>query len=119
MERHKKPSQGEIKLLVHKIVQDCKKIAKDYISDWKPINIAWPTVEGCAYLRLSTDQQVLVEKGSLEQQIYIAISEAVIRSNNDRINYKIVRFFIEPGIRGESDRRRIQFNDGGNKKWKI
>ena len=105
MERHKKQSQKEINLLVHKIVQDCKRIAKDYVANWKPINPSWPTVDGCAYLRLSTDQQVLVEKGSLEQQVYIAISEAVIRSNSDRVNYRTTKFFIEPGITGTTDNR--------------
>ena len=41
---------------------------------WQPVDPSWDTINGAAYLRLSTDQQVSVEKGSLEQQIYIAIS---------------------------------------------
>ena len=69
------------------------------------MNTEWPTVDGAAYLRLSDDQQVAVEKGSLEQQINIAVSEALIRSNADRTNYRIRRFFIEPGITGTTDRR--------------
>ncbi len=59
-------SKIEKKVLIQKIVSDCKAIAEDYIKDWKPVDPTWPTEEGCAYLRLSTDMQVMVEKGSLE-----------------------------------------------------
>ena len=51
-------------------------------------------------MRLSDDTQVAVERGSLEQQIHIAISEAQHRSEQERMNYKITEFYIEPGITG-------------------
>src|SRR5665213_263096 len=95
----------EIKALVAKNVEDCKLIAQKYILEWKPTNPEWPTIEGSVYLRLSTDMQVSVEKGSLEQQIYIAISEAEGRSSSEQTNYKITTFYIEPGITGTHDRR--------------
>lgn len=93
------------KLQIEKIIQDCRKIANDYIKNWQVIDSKWETVAGCAYLRLSTDQQVAVEKGSLEQQIYIAINEAENRSNADKLNYRITHFFIEPGLTGRNDDR--------------
>lgn len=93
------------RLAVERIVIACRTLAQDHVRTWKPVDCAWPTIEGAAYLRLSDDQQVAVEKGSLEQQINIAVSEAVIRSNSDRVNYRIKRFFIEPGITGTTDRR--------------
>src|SRR3989338_7489457 len=99
--RQKKLSSKEIKALVDKTVVECNSIAKDYIRTWKPENQDWDTIEGSVYIRLSTPMQVIVEKGSLEQQIYIAISEAVERSKRDTINFKIVKFFIEPGITGK------------------
>ena len=105
MDNSRKLSQKELKQVVNDIVSKCKKIANDYIVHWQPVNADWPIVNGCAYLRLSTDEQVAVEKGSLEQQVNIAISEATIRSGSDRVNYKISRFFIEPGITGRTDRR--------------
>ena len=101
----KKLTREEKKALVAKIVNDCRDIAKKHIHEWKPIDPTWATVEGCAYLRLSTDKQVMVEKGSLEQQVHIAASEAEIKSRENKINYRIVRFFIEPGITGRSDKR--------------
>lgn len=100
-----KLTKEEKKALVAKIVNDCKQIAQKYVDEWKPVDPSWPTNEGCAYLRLSTDKQVMVEKGSLEQQVYIAVSEAEIKSRENKINYRIVRFFIEPGITGKSDKR--------------
>lgn len=104
-----KLTAAERRLLIQKIVQDCKDIASAHIRLWKPINPAWPTIEGVAYLRLSTDQQVMVEKGSLEQQIHIAINEAENRSVQDQINYRIKYFYIEPGLTGRNDHR-PQFN---------
>lgn len=97
-------SRGK-KECIEKIVSECKEKAKNIVANWEPVNPSWATVNGCAYLRLSTDDQVAVEKGSLEQQINIAVSEALIRSQTDRINYRITKFFIEPGITGTTDRR--------------
>jgi DNA invertase Pin-like site-specific DNA recombinase len=95
----------DLKTMVAKNVEDCKIIAQSYINQWKPTNPSWQTIHGAVYLRLSTDMQVSVEKGSLEQQIYIAISEAESRSATERLNYKITNFYIEPGITGRHDRR--------------
>ncbi len=100
----KTPSR-ERKELIERVVSDCRILAAQHIADWKPLDKGWPTVDGCAYLRLSDDGQVAVEKGSLEQQINIAISEALIRSQTNRVNYRITRFFIEPGLSGRDDRR--------------
>ena len=98
-------SREEFKQSLKKIVDDCRIIAHNYVKNWKPFNKEWETIEGAAYLRLSTDDQVAVEKGSLEQQIYISISESEIRSKAQKTNYKITRFFIEPGITGKHDKR--------------
>ena len=57
------------------------------------------------YLRLSDDSQVAVERGSLEQQIHIAISEAQYRSEQEKVNYRITEFYIEPGITGTHGNR--------------
>lgn len=101
----KKISGVERKRQIAQIVEDCRQIALDYIRSWKPQNPQWETVEGCAYLRLSTEDQVLVEKGSLEQQIHIAVQEVQLRSQSDLTNYRITKFFIEPGITGRHDNR--------------
>ena len=65
-------------------------------------------------MRLSDDTQVAVERGSLEQQIHIAISEAQHRSEQERMNYRITEFYIEPGITGTHGNRpkfiRLQHN---------
>ena len=95
----------ERKKQLAQIVDDCRHIAQEYIRSWKPQNSQWETVEGCAYLRLSTEDQVLVEKGSLEQQIHIAVQEVQLRSQSDLTNYRIIKFFIEPGITGRHDNR--------------
>jgi DNA invertase Pin-like site-specific DNA recombinase len=104
-ENFKRLNASAKKKLITKVIIDCENLAQKYIETWSPVDRTWDTVEGCAYLRLSTEDQVLVEKGSLEQQVNIAISEAVIRSNSDKINYKISEFFIEAGITGRHDRR--------------
>lgn len=93
------------KVLVHKIVADCRLLAQQLIANWQPIDPSWEVVDGCAYVRLSDESQVRVEKGSLEQQLNIAASEAVIRSQQDRKNYRIVAFYIEPGMSGRKDER--------------
>lgn len=105
MENYKNLAHSQKKALIQQIIQDCRTIADNYIKNWTPVNKEWPTVDGCSYLRLSDDKQVAVEKGSLEQQIHIAISEAIIRSKSDEINYQITKFFIEPGITGTHDKR--------------
>lgn len=91
--------------MIAKNVNDTKILAQKAIDNWKPIDPSWKTVNGCAYLRLSTDKQVLVEKGSLEQQVHIATSEAEIKSRESHINYRIVRFFIEAGFSGKNNQR--------------
>jgi DNA invertase Pin-like site-specific DNA recombinase len=91
--------------MVDRIVSECREKANQIVANWELVDSSWPVVDGCAYLRLSTDEQVAVEKGSLEQQINIAVSEATIRSHADRRNYRISKFFIEPGITGTTDRR--------------
>ena len=110
----KKMSHKEIKALVLKVVSDCRGLAAEHIKNWQPFNKEWPTIEGAVYLRLSDDTQVAVERGSLEQQIHIAISEAVYRSEQERMNYRITEFYIEPGITGTHGNRpefiRIQHN---------
>ncbi len=90
---------------IDRIVADCREKARKIVVGWQLTNPDWKVIEGCAYLRLSTDEQVAVEKGSLEQQINIAVSEATIRSSSERINYRITHFYIEPGITGTTDRR--------------
>jgi len=105
MKSYKPMDAKKQKLQIEKIIQDCREIAASYIKKWRPVDPKWETTNGCAYLRLSTDQQVAVEKGSLEQQIYIAINEAENRSNADKINYRITHFFIEPGLTGRDDDR--------------
>lgn len=94
------------KLDIEKAVRECKEIANSYLSSWKPVDPKWKTIEGCAYLRLSTDDQVLVEKGSLEQQVYMAINEAESRSKQKQKNYKITHFYIEPGVSGRKHNRK-------------
>ena len=98
-------SHKEIKRLVLKVVADCNTLADKHIREWKPVNTQWATIEGAVYLRLSDNAQVAVERGSLEQQIHIAISEAQYRSEQEKINYHITEFYIEPGITGTHDNR--------------
>ncbi len=109
-------SHKEVKKLVLKVVSDCKALAKSHVKNWKPVDKKWPTINGAVYLRLSDDTQVAVERGSLEQQIHIAIAESQYRSEQERINYRITEFYIEPGITGTHDNRpefiRLQHNIG-------
>jgi len=93
------------KIDLNKIVADCQKVAAKYIKTWQPVNRSWRTIEGCAYLRLSTEEQVLVDKGSLEQQIHLAVLEAEARSKQRRLNYRITKFYIEPGVSGRTSTR--------------
>ena len=110
----KRLNHKEIKALVLKVVADCRGLAAKHIKSWQPFNKDWPTIEGAVYLRLSDDTQVAVERGSLEQQIHIAISEAQYRSEQERMNYRITEFYIEPGITGTHGNRpefiRLQHN---------
>ena len=101
----KKLNHKEMKALVLKVVADCRGLADEHIKNWQPFNAEWQTIEGAVYLRLSDDAQVAVERGSLEQQIHIAISEAVYRSEQERMNYRITEFYIEPGITGTHGNR--------------
>ena len=95
----------EMKKLMLKVVADCRGLAAEHIRGWQPFNKDWPTIGGAVYLRLSDDTQVAVERGSLEQQIHIAISEAQYRSEQEKINYRITEFYIEPGITGRHGNR--------------
>ena len=105
MRDYKRPSREERKALFAKILQDCTALADRYIKEWKPIDPNWETVEGACYLRLSTEWQVLVERGSLEQQINSGFSEAEDRSRREKINYRITKFYIEPARTGTNDDR--------------
>jgi hypothetical protein len=102
-----KLTKEDRKRAVNAAVARCHEVANEIIRNWKPLNSAWAIIDGCVYIRLSTDEQVIVERGSLEQQIFIAVSEAIDRSKHDQINYRISRFYIEPGITARNDRRPI------------
>ncbi|MCK5883894.1 MAG: recombinase family protein, partial [Bacteriovoracaceae bacterium] len=104
-EKSKKMSANERKALMAKAVHECEVLAQEYLDNWKPVNKKWDTIEGAAYLRVSDSEQVLVDKGSLLQQININVDEAKERSHTEHVNYKIVNFFIEPGISGRHDKR--------------
>ncbi len=110
----KRMNHREMKALVLKVVADCRGLAEDHIRNWQPFDRTWQTIEGAVYLRLSDDTQVAVERGSLEQQIHIAISEAQYRSEQEKVNYRITEFYIEPGITGTHGNRpefiRLQYN---------
>ena len=101
----KKYGHKEMKKLVLKVISDCRELAKNHIKNWKPINKKWEVIEGAAYLRLSDDAQVAIERGSLEQQIHIAVAEAEYRSELEKVNYKITEFYIEPGVTGTHGNR--------------
>ena len=101
----KKLNHKEMKALVLKVVADCRGLAEEHIRNWQPTDKTWETIEGAVYLRLSDDTQVAVERGSLEQQIHIAISEAQYRSEQERMNYRITEFYIEPGVTGRHGNR--------------
>ena len=101
----KRMNHKEMKALVLKVVADCRGLAEQHIKSWQPFDKNWQTLEGAVYLRLSDDTQVAVERGSLEQQIHIAISEAQYRSEQERMNYRITEFYIEPGITGTHGNR--------------
>lgn len=114
--------RNEKKALIAKVIADCKSIADQHIKSWKPLNHNWPTIQGAAYLRLSTEDQVMVERGSLEQQINIAIVEANLKSQEKQKNYQIVNFFIESGITGKTDKRpqfQIMRNEISRKKFSF
>ncbi len=87
------------------IINSCRAIAENYHKNWKPINPDWPTITGAGYLRLSTEEQVKVEQGSLEQQIYLAVQEVETRSKQNRKNYYIGHFYIDAGISGTTGDR--------------
>ena len=101
----KKIKHEELKKMVEKVILDCKALAKDHVKNWRPVKKHWETIKGAVYLRLSDNAQVAVERGSLEQQIHIAVSEAQLRSEQERINYRITDFYIEPGVTGTHDNR--------------
>ena len=97
------------KIDLDRVVDECKRIANEQVRNWKPFDKTWKTIEGSVYLRLSTEEQVRVDKGSLEQQIWMAVLEAETRSKQKKINYRITAFFIEPGISGRmADRKELK-----------
>ena len=98
-------TRAEQHLQADRTIQDLKKLGEALIAQWKPADPSWPTEEGAVYIRVSTLEQLLVDQGSVEQQVYIAVSEAVSRSQQDRINYRITHFYIEKPMRGKIDRR--------------
>jgi len=104
MENSNNLSKLDKERIIERNIETCKQIANDYVNNWKQI-VDGEVIDGCAYLRLSTDNQVAVEKGSLEQQVHIAIDEAESRSKKEGLNYRITDFYIEPGLTGRNDRR--------------
>ena len=103
--KYKDMTVKERKLLMAKAVKECETLANQYLANWKPVNKKWETYEGAAYLRVSSSSQVLVDQGSLLQQININVDEAKDRSFKEQVNYKITKFFIEPGLSGKTDNR--------------
>ncbi len=96
---------AEKKKVFDQSVKECRDLASKYIKGWKAINKKWETIEGVAYIRVSDSKQVLVDKGSLVQQVNIAAQEAITRSHQESINYKIVSYAIEPGFSGTTAQR--------------
>lgn len=101
----KKLTRAEEKALLEVSVNKCHALALQYIRDWKMIDPSWPTITGCAYIRLSTEAQCTVDEGSLMQQIHIVVSEMYRRSLQDKVNYKIDKFYVDAGISGQIDQR--------------
>lgn len=92
---------SEKRAKINRVLEECRAIAVHKMASWKPVDPTWEVVLCAVYIRLSTDQQVLVEKGSIEQQIHIEFQDAASRSYQNRKNYKIVEFFIEPPRSGQ------------------
>jgi DNA invertase Pin-like site-specific DNA recombinase len=95
----------ETRQLVNEVVLQCRTLHEKYKAEWKPINDSWETVAGSAYLRLSDPKQVLVELGSMIQQLHMAIDEVITRSKSDHVNYKIGTLYIDAGISGRHEVR--------------
>jgi DNA invertase Pin-like site-specific DNA recombinase len=93
------------RVLVAQAKEKCLIMAANYFKDWKPFNKTWPTREGAAYLRLSTEDQVLVKDGSLLQQVHIVMEEAKQRSEQDKVNYRVTKIYIDAGISGQKEDR--------------
>lgn len=87
--------------LYEQILEDCRAIAREYINNWQPIDPLKPIIDGAAYIRLSTNEQLNVAKGSLEQQVNITYEEMQTKSVRDQVNYRIREFFIEKAISGQ------------------
>lgn len=88
-----------------KAVNECEELAREYIQGWKPINKSWEIIDGVAYVRVSDFKQVIKDKGSLIQQVNIAVQEAMTRSHREGVNFRIIKFEIEPGYSGTSNKR--------------
>ena len=80
----------------------CRELSQRYIGDWRAIDPAWPTIEGGAYVRLSTDEQAEVEQGSLENQVHFAFEEANRRAHALRKNLRITKVYLEEPSSGTS-----------------
>lgn len=100
-----KLTRTEKKLLLRQALDVCHARAAELKKSWKPIDKSWPTKDGAAYIRLSTEDQVLVKNGSLEQQINLAFEEVEKRSKKDKVNYRIIAVYIDAGISGQTDKR--------------
>ena len=106
MEMNKqKLSRAEEKLLIAKMVSQCRERALLLMKQWRHFDKSLPTKDGCIYIRLSTESQVLVEGGSLLQQVNISFEDVADRSRADQVNYRIVEIFIDAGISGQTDDR--------------
>lgn len=98
-------TRKEERLLLDVALKKCTALSRKYIAEWQPINKNWRVVEGCAYIRLSTETQCLVDDGSLFQQIHIVVEEMYRLSIAEKVNYKITRFYIDAGLSGQLDDR--------------
>lgn len=103
--RKQKLTRADEKLLILQMIELCQSRAAQLMAAWKVVDKTWPTKNGSAYIRLSTEDQVLVAGGSLEQQINLAFEDVARRSQDEQINYRIVEVFIDAGISGQTDNR--------------
>ena len=95
----------ELKKRLKEAVEECERLAEKSLKNYKPVNPSWETYEGAAYIRVSDDKQVAVEHGSLHQQINIANVSATRLSHKHQCNFKIVQYYIEPGLSGKNEDR--------------
>ena len=103
--KKKKLTGKEKKTLMANAIAECESLADKYIAEWKPTNPEWQTIEGAVYLRVSDPSQVLVDQGSFLQQVNMNIAEIKERSFQDKVNYRVIKVFIEPGVSGTIESR--------------